>query len=90
MARAPECEADGGRLAVVGDSAGGNLAAVTTLMARDRGAGAHHDLRRDAPRFPDLSPDLPQRPASTGGDVRGELRLQLSAAPAASSDGPLG
>jgi len=28
---------DGSRLAVVGDSAGGNLAAVTCLMARDRG-----------------------------------------------------
>jgi acetyl esterase len=29
---------DGSRLAVAGDSAGGNLAAVTSLLARDRGA----------------------------------------------------
>lgn len=35
-ARAPQWRADSGRLAVVGDSAGGNLAAVLTLMARDR------------------------------------------------------
>ncbi|MET4059483.1 acetyl esterase [Arthrobacter sp. UYP6] len=35
-ARAPKWRADGGRIAVVGDSAGGNLAAVLTLMARDR------------------------------------------------------
>ncbi|KNC17317.1 hypothetical protein AC792_14690 [Arthrobacter sp. RIT-PI-e] len=34
--RAPEWGADGGNVAVVGDSAGGNLAAVVTLMARDR------------------------------------------------------
>ena len=40
VARASEWEADGGRLAVVGDSAGGNLAAVTTLMARDRSGPA--------------------------------------------------
>lgn len=32
--------ADAGRLAVGGDSAGGNLAAVTTVMARDRGGPA--------------------------------------------------
>ncbi|MGX9792471.1 alpha/beta hydrolase [Mycobacterium sp. MMS18-G62] len=31
---------DAGRIVVGGDSAGGNLAAVTTLMARDRGAPA--------------------------------------------------
>jgi len=34
--RAPAWAADGGNVAVVGDSAGGNLAAVVTLMARDR------------------------------------------------------
>ena len=34
--RAAEWNADAGRLAVVGDSAGGNLAAVLTLMSRDR------------------------------------------------------
>lgn len=32
--------ADGGRLAVMGDSAGGTLAAVVSLMARDRGGPA--------------------------------------------------
>ncbi|MBB3751497.1 acetyl esterase [Mycolicibacterium sp. BK634] len=36
-AHAPELGGDAGRIAVGGDSAGGNLAAVTTLMARDRG-----------------------------------------------------
>ncbi|MDK1361959.1 alpha/beta hydrolase [Arthrobacter sp. zg-Y1219] len=38
--RAAEWEADAGRLAVVGDSAGGNLAAVLTLMSRDRSGPA--------------------------------------------------
>lgn len=40
VSRAPEWEADGDRTAVVGDSAGGNLAAVSTLMARDRSGPA--------------------------------------------------
>ena len=35
--RAPSLGADGGRLAVAGDSAGGNLAAAACLVARDRG-----------------------------------------------------
>jgi acetyl esterase len=39
-AHAPELNADVERLAVVGDSAGANLAAATTLMARDRGGPA--------------------------------------------------
>ncbi|KAD4059886.1 alpha/beta hydrolase fold domain-containing protein [Arthrobacter yangruifuii] len=38
--RAAEWNADGARLAVVGDSAGGNLAAVLTLMSRDRSGPA--------------------------------------------------
>jgi acetyl esterase len=37
---ADELDADASRLAVVGDSAGGNLAAVTPLLARDRGGPA--------------------------------------------------
>jgi acetyl esterase len=37
---ASEFEADGSRLAIMGDSAGGNLAAVCALMARNAGAPA--------------------------------------------------
>ncbi|TFV48481.1 alpha/beta hydrolase [Blastococcus sp. TF02A-35] len=40
VARAGEWGADGRRVAVMGDSAGGNLAAVVSLMARDRSGPA--------------------------------------------------
>ena len=40
VARAAEFEADGTRTAVIGDSAGGNLAAVVSLLARDRSGPA--------------------------------------------------
>ena len=44
-----------GRIAVGGDSAGGNLAAVTALMARDRGRPA---LRRAATALPVIAADF--------------------------------
>jgi acetyl esterase len=50
---AGELNADAGRLAVAGDSAGANLAAATTLMARDRGGPS---IRHQALIYPCLLP----------------------------------
>lgn len=54
---AAEIGADASRLAVVGDSAGGNLSAAMTLRARDRGgpAIAAQFLMYPAPDFPDVT-----------------------------------
>jgi acetyl esterase len=40
VGHATDLDADGARVAVAGDSAGGNLAAVASMMARDRGGPA--------------------------------------------------
>jgi acetyl esterase len=50
-----ELGADSGRIAVGGDSAGGNLAAVTALMARDRGGPA---LAAQLLVYPMITPDF--------------------------------
>ncbi len=58
VGRAEEFGADASRVAVIGDSAGGNLAAVTALMARDRsGPGlAFQGLIYPVTDFVELSP----------------------------------
>ncbi|NLE82336.1 MAG: alpha/beta hydrolase [Rhodococcus sp.] len=53
--RAPQFGADPARLAVAGDSAGGNLAAVVAITARDRG-GPH--LRAQALLYPVIDDDF--------------------------------
>ncbi|RIL06891.1 MAG: lipase [Proteobacteria bacterium] len=50
-----EIGADGARIAVAGDSAGGNLAAVVSLMARDRGGPA---LRHQVLTYPVTDADF--------------------------------
>lgn len=52
---AAELEADAERIAVGGDSAGGNLAAVTALMARDRGGPA---IAAQLLIYPMITPDF--------------------------------
>ncbi|ORB30494.1 alpha/beta hydrolase [Mycolicibacterium parafortuitum] len=52
---AAELGIDAGRIAVGGDSAGGNLAAVTALMARDRGGPA---LRAQLLLYPVIAADF--------------------------------
>jgi acetyl esterase len=54
-----EIGVDGGRIAVAGDSAGGNLAAVVSLMARDRGGP---QLRHQALIYPVTDHDF-ERPS---------------------------
>lgn len=54
-ASAGELGIDSERIAVAGDSAGGNLAAVTCLMARDRGAAMPHG---QVLLYPVIAPDF--------------------------------
>ena len=60
VARADELGADPGRVAVMGDSAGGNLAAVVSLMARDRSGPsiAHQALLYPATDLTMTSPSI--------------------------------
>ena len=60
VARAAELGVDPGRVAVMGDSAGGNLAAVVSLMARDRSgpAIAHQALLYPATDLTLSSPSI--------------------------------
>jgi acetyl esterase/lipase len=60
VARAAELGADPGRVAVMGDSAGGNLAAVVSLMTRDRSgpAIAHQGLLYPATDLTMASPSI--------------------------------
>ncbi|MED5800630.1 alpha/beta hydrolase [Gordonia sp. Z-3] len=53
--RAEEFAADAERLVIVGDSAGGNLAAVTTVLARDRGGPG---VRAQVLLYPVISADF--------------------------------
>jgi acetyl esterase len=55
VAHASELGVDGGRIAVGGDSAGGNLAAVVALLARDHGGPA---IRLQALLYPVTDTDL--------------------------------
>jgi acetyl esterase len=55
VAHAPELGVDGGRIAVGGDSAGGNLAAVVALLARDHGGPP---IRLQALLYPVTDTDL--------------------------------
>ena len=66
VATDPEAVGGDGRLAVMGDSAGGNLAAAVTLIARDRDGP---EIGRQALVYPAISPreDWPSREANAEG-----------------------
>ena len=75
VARAVDLGADPSRVAVMGDSAGGNLAAVVSLMARDRSgpALAHQALLYPATDLTLSSPSIEQNahaPVLTQADCR--------------------
>lgn len=67
IANASRLGVDAARLAVAGDSAGGNLAAAVSLMARDRGGPA---LRHQLLIYPvtDANFDMPSYTANGGGE----------------------
>jgi len=81
-AQAGELGADGSRLAVCGDSAGGNLAAVVALLARDRGGPpiAHQVLIYPGTDATLSSPSLQERaggPVLTLASVRAYREMYL-------------
>lgn len=86
-----DLDVDGRRLAVMGDSAGGNLAAVVALMARDRGGP---DLALQVLIYPsvDLRADYPSKdenataPVLTRKDVDTTWKLYLQGADADPKD----
>jgi acetyl esterase len=70
-AHAPELGGDPGRLGVMGDSAGGNLAAVVSILARDEGGPAigHQALVYPATDMTDAVQQDPSYAANTRGIV---------------------
>ncbi|HEY0736374.1 MAG TPA: alpha/beta hydrolase [Herpetosiphonaceae bacterium] len=68
IAHAAELNADPDRVAVGGDSAGGNLAAVVTMMARDRG-GPRLSFQLLIYPATDFSTEFPSREENAAGPV---------------------